>query len=442
MSGALTTLTGLAGSVPGASGLASLVAGLLSAGSWRGVPFYLSTSEEASGHRQVKFLYPGQAQADRQFLGPEDGPMRIDGLLIGDDCVAQAGKLRAVCQAAGPGKLRHPWFGQFDAVLTEELRLSVAEAEFGVVRFTMSVERAKPVTPVTPDFFGRLQDSIDSLMGQATDLLSDALMTASGPLALFSFASGLLTTAGVMWSGLGLGPGGSDVAQATAAAVVALQTAALPFDATFPAAAADLLAAPAIAIADASQPAEQSAIGAGPTAVLSPPAIDPADAAPVLLQAASTLASAAGAPPQVQAIALAAQMQAAGQAVAVGASIGFSSTADQAAAWRDQVDGALQSLQAVAEAVAVVLPLPAGAAWRAIDAVRQLAVADLNTRLVSLPAAQSVTTDRTMDAWKIALALYGDTPALMATAVVDLWARNLLVNPAIVPPGTYAVVAT
>ena len=439
MSGAITTLATLTGGVPVLGGLANLVQGLISAASWRGVPFYLPTSEEAAGQRVVTFRYPGQAQADRQFLGPLDGPIRLDGILIGDDCVRQMAKMRAAIQAPGPGKLRHPWFGQIDAVMTDEAaRFNTTEQEFGLIRFSMTVERAAPVTQAKPDFFGQLQDSIDGLMSSATDFLADAMGVLDGPLALFSFASGLLASAAAVWDGLGLGAGGSAVAQAVAPALAALDNAAPPFDAAFAGTVAELLAAPALALADASQPPEQSAIGAGPTATLSAPAIDPADAAPVLLQAAALLAAPAGAAAPIQAIALAAQMQAAGQAAATGATIAFAS-AEDAAAWRDQLDTAMQGLQAQAAAIAAVLPLSAGAAWRALDVARQLAVADLNTRLVDLPRVQTITTDRTLDAWKIALALYGDTPALMAGAVVDLWVRNRLTNPATVPPGSYAV---
>ncbi len=454
MSGAITTLASLTSNVPVIGGLAGLVQGLISTASWRGVTFYLPTSEEEVGQRVVKFMYPGQAKADRQFLGPVDGPIRLDGMLIGDDCVAQMAKMRAAVQAPGPGKLRHPWFGQFDAVRTgEPARFSTSEQEFGLIRFTMTVERNTPPAPPTPDFFGQLQDSVDSLMSSAADFLSDAMSVLNGPLALYSFASGLLTTAASVWDGLGLGSagvssgsdttnglvsGGSDVAQAVSPAVLALQTAAPPFDANFPDTVSALLAAPAIALADASQPVEQSAIGAGPTATLSAPAVDPADAASALLQAAVQLAAPAGASAGVQAVALSAQMQAAAQAAATGATIAFTS-ADQAAAWRDQLDTALTGLQASVAGVAVVLPLTAGAAWRALDATRQLAIADCNARLVNLPTLLLTTTNRTMDAWKIALALFGDTPAAMPAAVVDLWARNQLINPASVPAGTYAV---
>ncbi len=442
MSDTLTSLTTLTSSLPGVGGgalgnLAGLVAGQLSSASWRGVPFYMRAGEEEAGHRPVKFLYPGQDRADFQFLGAFDGPMRVEGLLIGADCVAQASAMRTACRTGGKGKLLHPWFGMLDAVLTEPARFSVGEAEFGIVRFSATFERFDPPQPPGTDFFGQLQDAVGSLMGAATGLLSDVMTQLAGPLALYSFASGLLATAAGVWTSLGIGS--SAVQAATAPAVLALATASPPFDANFPAAVSALLAAPALALADASQPPAAPVVGPGPTATQAPPAIDPADAAAALLAAGAGFVPPAGASAYVQAIVLSAQIQAAAQAAAVGATIAFADTLD-AAAWRDQLDAAMAGLQAQAAQLASVIPLSAGPAWRAVGSVRQAALADCNSRLVNLPSLLSVTTTRTLDAWKIALALFGDTPEQMAAAVADLWARNLAAsNPAAVPPGTYAV---
>ena len=440
MSGTLTTLTGLTSGVPVLGGLASIVSGLLSAASWRGVPFYLLSGGDSAGNRVVKFQYPGQARADFQFLGGFDGPMPVEGLLIGADCVAQWAKMRAASQVAGHGKLRHPWWGQFDAVLTGEgIRFDVTEQEFGLVRFHASFERYLPVRPPKPDFFGRLQDQVNSLLGSATDFLSDVMGQLAGPLALYSFATGLLATAASVYSSLGLGSGGSAIAAAVAPAVLALGTATPALGSDFAATVSGLLGAPALAIANASQPTQAPAVGAGPLVSVAAATIDPADAAAALLTASAGLAATANASPSSQAIALSAQMQAAAQAAAVGATISFASTED-AATWGGQIDAALAGLQSQAAALAILMPLSAGPAWHAIAALRQSAAACNNALALTLPSLQTVTTTRTMDAWKIALALFGDTPATMEDAVIDLWNRNYAArNPAAVPAGTYSV---
>jgi prophage DNA circulation protein len=440
MSDTLTSLTQLTdNNAPALSGLTGLITGLLASASWRGVRFYMARGEEAFGNRAVKFAYPGQARADFQFLGSFDGPMRVEGLVIGSDSVAQAMKLRAACQQGAKGKLRHPWFGLIDAVVTEPAHLSVSETEIGVVRFTATFERYLPVSPPSPDFFGQLQDAVDGLMDDVTDFLSDVMSDVAGPLALYSFATGLLASAATVWTGLGLGTGGSAVQAATAPAILALTTAAPAFDAaTFAPAVASLLAAPALALANASQPVQAPAIGAGPSVTVTAAMIDPADAGPLLLAAAAQLAVAAVSP-AAQAIALCAPLQAAAQAAAVGSTISFASTGD-AATWRDQLDTALGGLQDQAGALAASMPLSVGPVWRAIATLRQAAYADCNARSVNLPSLLSITTLRTMDAWSIALTLCGDTPSQMPAAVVDLWQRNDAArNPAAVPAGTYAV---
>ena len=438
MSDALSALSGITSGVPVLGSLGSLVASQLSIASWRGVPFYMLSDDSEAGQRVIKFLFPGRAAADFRWLGPEDGDMHVDGLLIGSDCVRQAARMRAVCQQDGKGTLVHPWWGSFDAVLTEKARFGVSERELGLVHFSAVFQRYQPPIAASPDWFGRLQDQVDGLMAQATSLLGDVFSALDGPLAAYSFATGLLQTASTLWDGLGIGAGGSAAQTAVAPAAAALADTAPVLDSTFPGVVAALLAAPALALATASQVQAVAAVGPGPLADASTAAVDPADAAAALLSVTTGLAAPATAATAGQLIALAAQMQTVAQAAAVGATIPFTSVPD-AQAWQEQIDGALGTIQAQASTLARAAPLSAGAAWRTIADTRSAANADILARLVNLPELLSITTDRTLDAWRIALALCGDTPSLMTSAVVDLWRRNAIGNPAIVPAGTYAV---
>ena len=86
-------------------------------------------------------------------------------------------------------------------------------------------------------------------------------------------------------------------------------------------------------------------------------------------------------------------------------------------------------------------PLVAGPAWRALAALRTAAAATNSALQVNLPSLVSVTTTRTMDAWAIALALFGDTPVAAAGGGAGFVGAQPggARNPAAVPPGTYWV---
>lgn len=434
MSDSLSALSTLAGN----SALGRFVIDQLSVASWRGVPFYMKQADAVDGHRAVRFRYPGSKRKDFQFLGALDGPIHVSGLLIGSDCVRQSEKLRKACLAAGPGTLVHPWLGSFQAVLMDEgCRIAFSEDEFLVARIEATFERYLPPTFPAPDWFGRLQDSVDGLMAQARAMLASVMGLAAVPLALYGFASGLLSTAAGLWSGLCSGPSGSAVLAAVAAPIADLVDAAPMPDATFAGAIADLLAAPAIAIAAAGTPLDTPAVAAAALDTTVADVLAPDAAAAVLLQAVAGLAPAATANPGIGVIVLAAQIQVAAQAAAVGATIPFGS-ADAAIAWRLQIDGVLSGLQAQAALLATTLPLVAGPARRAIGDFRVSVAADIAARALNLPGLASITTDRTFSAWRIALAVVGDTPELMTGVVVDLWRRSRVHNPAAMPAGTYA----
>ncbi len=435
MSDSLNTLTSLVGN----STLGQFVIDQLSVASWRGIPFYMPSQDEVDGQRVVRFRYPGSTRKDFQWLGPLDGPIHVTGLLIGDDANAQAARMRQANLAAGPGTLVHPWLGTFQAVLMDEgMRIATSEQEFRVARLDATFERYDPPVPPTPDWFGQLQDSVNSLMAQARAMLAAAVGLAAVPLALFGFAMQLINTAEGVWTGLCSGPSGSAAQQVLAEPIADLAAAAPTPDSTFGGAVADLLAVPAIAVANAGTPAATPAVAAATADTTVADTLAPDAAAALLLQAVAGLAPAL--PPPVAAagvIVLAAQLQVAAQAAAVGATIPFVSSND-AITWQIQIDGVLSGLQIQAGVLAASLPLVAGPARRAIGAFRVAVSADIAARAVNLPGLASVTTDRTLNAWRIALAVVGDTPELMTGVVVDLWRRSGVHNPAAMPAGTYA----
>lgn len=118
-----------------------LLPGLLPA-AWRGQRFWVINAQHSVGRRIQQVLYPGLDLKTHDDAGPLDGPIRISGLVIGDDYVEQAQALHAAFRQAGPATLIHPWRGPITCVLfrpatiefdVKELRVARIDAEFDPV---------------------------------------------------------------------------------------------------------------------------------------------------------------------------------------------------------------------------------------------------------------------------------------------------------------------
>lgn len=85
--------------------------------SFRGVSFSIIDTRLDVGRRMQREMFPGLDTSLFQDLGAMDGPIRITGLISGDDFVAQARKLRLAFRTAGPGTLLHPWIDDSIVIL-------------------------------------------------------------------------------------------------------------------------------------------------------------------------------------------------------------------------------------------------------------------------------------------------------------------------------------
>ena len=80
--------------------------------SFRGVPFLYEATDDESGRRLAKHAYPGRDKPYTEDMGRKQRTYGLTAYLLGEDHMAEAERLVAACEAAGAGKLVHPYLGE------------------------------------------------------------------------------------------------------------------------------------------------------------------------------------------------------------------------------------------------------------------------------------------------------------------------------------------
>lgn len=80
-------------------------------GSFRGIPFFVSSHQWGSGRRIASHEFPGRDDPFHEDLGRKSRTVTLDAHLIGEDVMAQKRALLDSCEAVGPGRLVHPYMG-------------------------------------------------------------------------------------------------------------------------------------------------------------------------------------------------------------------------------------------------------------------------------------------------------------------------------------------
>jgi|GEM_PF-632514 len=445
-------------SLGGIAGLASSALGrILTTASFRGVTFFIPDVREAGGRRVVRWLFPGRDIQRFQDFGAIEGPIQITGLIIGDDYVIRAQRLRKAFLTAGPATLVHPWYGRLRVRLAEQPpEISFSDREIRVARFTASFYR-DPETSGASGLFASITDTLTNLMTQADALVDEGILACQGvlsvlaiPLALSGAVGSLISQITGVWDGL-LGNAPQPLQDATAAAQVTLANGVSPplvnDDTSYADSVSTAFAVVPAAIASVAMPAQTAAIA--PASIVANGVtltVAPATIVTVLLQGASKIGAVAvstsqtsQAPAFVLALGVVARMVTLAQAVAASTSVSYVSQPDALAA-RDILIAAVDALGAdMGNAAAAGAPLPMSSMWGALRDLRLAILADFSTTIGRLPPVISIATTRPMSAWTLAYALAGDTPANVQTTFDDMVARNNLIHPAFAGPGAVQI---
>lgn len=414
----------------------------LSPASFRGIEFHMPDSQSETGRRIQRFAFPGRDDVVHQDLGALDGPIRVRALIVGDDYIRRARRLRAACRQPGPGTLRHPWWGDMQVVVADPASITFDTRQMRVATVEITFEQW--VVPPLPmlDTLSRLLDMADEIRAEARAMLRSVLAPLALPLAIArtllnfaSAASGYWTHAMAMVSGNSLLQ-----AEMTPAVQTLAEIADLPADAALADAVDVRLAAAPAAVSAAALVPPEPAVGPGGTAAAATiadgligqdqAALPPRRALELLLTVSAALEVTSSVPlPQLW---LAAQCHALASAVSVASDIDYESQQD-ALATRARLDAAIAACASSAAVLATVEPLAVGPVWRSLGRLRAAVAADLSARAGRLPVVTTLTPPAVVSAWLVAQHVAGDNPGRLVALLQDTLTRNGIRRPWAVP---------
>lgn len=433
-----------------------LLPGLMPA-AWRGVPFWLINAQHSVGRRIHQVLFPGLDLKTHDDTGPLDGPIRVSGLVIGDDYVQQAQALHAAFRAPGPATFIHPWRGPIRCVLFRPASIEFDVSELRVARIDAEFDPAMQGAGFLATL-GPLLVAAGALGGAAVALARLAL--SASPLAAATY-SRAVTAVG---TAIDVAGGWAGQAQRAASLLPAVATAEAAIGAAVALSsrvetAAALAAAPAslyAALSAVHRPQPASGIGPGPEAAEPEPA-DPRAGATLLMTIASDigrrlrpsedvpligLAPVAmadlptGAPER--AVLLASEAGALAEAVRLVVQVPFNSRQDAQAA-SAALDDRLRRAQRSAADLAGSQVAPAAALWRALGEMRAKLAMDLSEAIGRLPSVERIESPGRASALLLAQHLVGDDPSAVVAFATDIVRRNRLRHPAILGAGPIEV---
>ena len=115
--------------------------------SFRGVNFYVTGAEVSGGRRIATHAFPGRDDVYHQDLGRKSRNFRFPAYIVSDNYFTDREALIAALEAAGPGKLVHPYRGIFEVVVTGFIERETT-AEGRLARFDIEMAEQK-VTELT-----------------------------------------------------------------------------------------------------------------------------------------------------------------------------------------------------------------------------------------------------------------------------------------------------
>jgi len=148
-----------------------LLPGLLPA-VWSGISFHMPDTSTIAGRRVAEHLFPGIDAAAYDDFGELPEEVSISGVLLGDDYISQAKRLRAAFKKPGPSTLMHPWWGGLTVVLEYPGEISFSEKELRIARFDATF-KVIPTTGFAPSGIisaTRLLDATKELMVSASKM--------------------------------------------------------------------------------------------------------------------------------------------------------------------------------------------------------------------------------------------------------------------------------
>lgn len=181
-------------------------------GSFRGVPFNLKRSSRSGGRRTVLNEYPLRDEAGTQDLGRSARRFTLEMVLLGADYMGRRDQLITALEAAGPGTLVHPYYGELSVSVLDGYTCEESTEQGGRAGITATfVETSEKPNPDDSQVPGALVNEAadvaqaDALVEfeEAFNVADYAGFVAEGAIDALGNATTYITEAGGLLAGAG-----------------------------------------------------------------------------------------------------------------------------------------------------------------------------------------------------------------------------------------------
>lgn len=144
--------------------------------SFRGVSFYVDSSDVSAGRRTVTHEFPQRDEPYTEDLGRAARQYRFEAFVLGDDCIEQAKKLRDALEKPGAATLVHPELGELQVIALPGANMNFSQA-MRSVRFSLAfIEAGLNAFPTQEGATQAVsRSSADGLMSASIDSFADAI---------------------------------------------------------------------------------------------------------------------------------------------------------------------------------------------------------------------------------------------------------------------------
>lgn len=139
--------------------------------SFRGVSFWVESSDLSVGRRTVTHQYPQRDEPFTEDLGRAAREYRFSAFVIGDDYIEQAKKLREALEKPGAATLVHPEFGEIQVVAQPGASMSFSQS-MRRVNFSLAFVEAGLNAFPTPE--GASQQASRAAADQVSEAAADS----------------------------------------------------------------------------------------------------------------------------------------------------------------------------------------------------------------------------------------------------------------------------
>ncbi len=110
--------------------------------SFRGVPFFVSTSSYETGRRTITHEFPGRDLPWVEDLGKAADKFKLECFVVGPEYMAARDALINALRQTGPGRLIHPYYGEKNIVIDGRITVNESTREGGLAKISVNCVEA------------------------------------------------------------------------------------------------------------------------------------------------------------------------------------------------------------------------------------------------------------------------------------------------------------